>query len=123
MFITSPEAPPASVESTAMIATRASTPTPTYGVCAFASNTATMGNELSPFRFLLNLLPKAFTDRLKFNDLSQQEWDWLGNWDEHLAVQVLSRPQHGKVDGTMSPTYFASQGYTGKDRVPAYTQP
>jgi len=78
-----------------------------------------MGNALDPSRFLLDLLPEEFTERLKINDLSQREWDWLGKWYEQVAVNILRSPQHGRVDRSTSLTYYAEQGYQGKDRMEA----
>jgi hypothetical protein len=117
MFLALPDAPPALVENATTAPKPAVVGTPTYGVCAFASNAAGLGDELSPSRFLLDLLPGDFTDRLKANDLTQQEWDWLGNWDKQISITVLSGPQHGRLDHTSSLTYYAEQGFKGKDRI------
>jgi hypothetical protein len=117
MFIAPPDAAPALVKDAASAIKQTPSTTPIYGVCAFANNTAVMGNEMSPSRFLLDLLPKEFIERLKINDLSQNEWDWLGRWYEQVTVNVLSGPQHGKIDSNASLAYYAEQGYEGKDRM------
>jgi len=120
MLIALPVLALALAPGTASTAEHASPGTTTYGVCAFASDAAIGGTELSPSRFLLDLLPKDFTACLKINDLSQQEWDWFGDWDKKLTVDVSSRPRHGRVDSSSSATYSADPGYTGKDRMEVF---
>jgi hypothetical protein len=90
---------------------------PTYGVCEFASTHAYGGNEFNPSGIFLELLPKDFRDRVRKNSLSQKDWDTFSDWEKHVSLQVLTPPRHGKVSPPGLLSYFANDGYIGKDRI------
>jgi hypothetical protein len=122
VFFATPDAAPAPVYAPVTVAAASASQAQTYGVCQFVPNPTVGGIELEPATYLTKLLPKDFLDRLYLNDLSQEQWDWYGNWLDTLSVKVLNAPQHGKMVGYRLESYSPNDGFTGKDSLDLLVQ-
>lgn len=118
LLFTPPNAPFMPMHTSALTQEHAATDIPTYGVCAFATSPFIGGNDLDPSRYLLNLLPADFRNRVRNNSLSPKDWEVFAAWEKRISVKITHQPKHGQASlpGLL---YFSNKGYTGKDRIEA----
>ena len=124
LILDMPEAAPVPVYETIQVA--AATPSAvrkmTYGTCVltfFADREGGGGAIISPEFYMEDFLPKDLKDTLRLpggGGGNQELWDWHADWQNHLTVKVLQKPQHGKLN-IDNGEYYPEIGYLGKDRI------